>query len=203
MQALLDNDLLYKLTRYDLLFEFERLLGIRGFGQPHGRISTAPYALRLMKHPLPPARWPDAGQARALRDFLLKRSHGVTGTQADILSQLNIEAFDPGEVTLVAYALEHPDTEVLTGDKRALCAIATQPALALIARELSARCVHLEMVMRTPGRYSPLPRSISGGPRKGLSKLRQVQLVLRTPPGHSELVQLRSSPCQRVRGYTC
>jgi hypothetical protein len=149
MEALLDNDLLRKLTRYDLLFEFERLLALRGCVQPHGRVGTALYSLRLKSASPPASHWPDARQGLALREFILKRSHGVTGAQAEALTRLNIDAFDPGEVTLVAYALEHPTAVIFTGDKRCLRALATHPSLAPIAATLTGRCVHLESVMKT------------------------------------------------------
>lgn len=149
MEALLDNDLLRKLARYDLLIEFERLLTLRGFSHPHGRIGTAPYSLRLKKIPLPASHWPDTRQGLALRDLLLKRSRGVTGAQAQSLTALNVPAFDAGEITLVAYALENPSSMVFTGDKRALRTLASHPALLQTAASMTGRCVHLEMVIRT------------------------------------------------------
>ena len=148
IEALVDNDLVYKLARYDLLIEFERLLALRSFAQPHGRIATAPYALKLMKNPVVADWWPDARQADALRGFLLKRCRPVTGTRAAALTALNVEALDPGEVTLVAYALEHESALIFTGDKRALRAIAQQPSLTGIAAALDRRFVHLSMVAR-------------------------------------------------------
>jgi hypothetical protein len=147
VEALLDNDFLYKLARYDLMLEFERLLDIRSFDRPYGRISTAAFSLKLMKQPFPSSRWPDERQAKVLREFCLKRSHGVTGSQSDALVRLNVEAFDPGEVTLVAYALEHEQSLVFTGDKRAIRALAIQPELASVAASLTNRIVHLDMVM--------------------------------------------------------
>lgn len=148
MEALIDNDVLYKLSRYDLLAEFERLLEIRRFDRPHGRISTAPYALKVMQKPVPSDRWPDSRQADVLRQFCFNRSRGVTGSQSDTLVRLNVDAFDPGEVTLVAYALEHQSSLIFTGDKRAIRAIAYHPQLREIAAILNRRFVHLEMVMR-------------------------------------------------------
>jgi hypothetical protein len=147
MEALIDNDVLYKLARYDLLLEFERLLQIKGYEQPHGRVGTAPFALKVITQPVPKDRWPDPRQADALRAFCNSRSRGVTGTQADSLVALNVEAFDPGEITLVAYALEHAESLIFTGDKRAIRALASDTRLASVAPALQERFVHLEMVM--------------------------------------------------------
>lgn len=147
MEALIDNDVLYKLARYDLLLEFERLLQIKGYEQPHGRVGTAPFALKVITQPVPKERWPDPRQADALRAFCNSRSRGVTGTQSDSLVALNVEAFDPGEITLVAYALEHAESLIFTGDKRAIRALASDTRLASVAPALQERFVHLEMVM--------------------------------------------------------
>ena len=149
MEALLDNDVLYKLARYGLLADFEQLLINRGFTAPHGRTAAAPWSMRSMKDPPPADRWPDPAQAVAFRDFCFQRCRGATGAQAAHLDALNVPAFDAGEVALVARALEVHDAIVFTGDKRAMQAMANEPQLATVKVALARRVVHLEMAMET------------------------------------------------------
>jgi hypothetical protein len=149
MEALLDNDVLYKLARFGLLADFEQLLLNRGYTRPHGRTAAAPWSMRSMKDPPPADRWPDPAQAVAFRDFCFQRCQGVTGAQATHLDALNVPAFDAGEVALVARALEVHDAIVFTGDKRAIQAMASEPQLATVKVALARRIIHLEMVMET------------------------------------------------------
>lgn len=148
MEALLDNDLLRKLTRYGLLHEFERLLAVRGYDEPHRRVPTAPWALRVVRGRISTEFWPDPAQAEVLRMFLERRSAGATGSDEDALVALNVLGFDAGELQLVAYALDHPSSIVFTGDKRAIRVVCNNPRLAAVKARMSGRFVHLNTVMR-------------------------------------------------------
>lgn len=55
---------------------------------------------------------------------------------------------DPGEVVLVALLLEQPKSLLVTGDKRALLEIGTNPALAAVAASLRGRVVCVEALLR-------------------------------------------------------
>lgn len=147
MEALLDNDLLYKLTRYGLLHEFERLLVIWGYGPPHKRIASAPWSLRTVRGKITPDRWPDPAEAETLRQFLFARSSAATGAAAAALTALAVPAFDAGEVQLVAYAMEHPQSRIMTGDKRAIRALCHEPALAAAKAAVGGRIIHLNSVI--------------------------------------------------------
>lgn len=148
MEALLDNDLLRKLTRYGLLHEFERLLVLRGYDEPHKRVASAPWSLQTIPGKISSDLWPDPAQADVLRTFLDRRSAGATGSRADSLVALNVPAFDAGELQLVAYALDHPSSIVFTGDKRAIKAVCDEPKLMAVKVAMAGRFVHLNMVMR-------------------------------------------------------
>jgi hypothetical protein len=148
VEALLDNDLIYKLTRYGLLHEFERLLVAWGYDAPHKRVASAPFSLRTTPaNKVSATMWPDPSQVDVLRAFCFQRSSGATGSQADALSALNVPKFDAGEVQLVAYAIDHRESVVFTGDKRAVMALSQQPPLIAAKAALTHRVIHLNSVM--------------------------------------------------------
>jgi hypothetical protein len=148
VEAIIDNDVLHKLARYDLLQEFDALLSSRGHVAPYGRLASAPYALRATATRVCPAKWPNPSQAAALCSFLSARTQNVVGASADALIALDVLSFDVGEAQLTAYVMETPRSLLFTGDKKALEVIATNPNLAHVCAALQGRVICLEQILR-------------------------------------------------------
>lgn len=135
---LLDNDALLKLAAYDLIDEALRALHVE-----HGEVAvlpTAKYALLPAKNRL--LRCKDEETANRLEAFLGSCS---IIPQEEIASELldeltDIQSLDSGEAVLFAFAATHSGAKVVTGDKRAIGALAS----ARVAEELQGRVMALE-----------------------------------------------------------
>lgn len=147
MEALLDNDVIKKITEYGFLLPFSNVLASAGYSQPHGRLASAPYKLAVRGRRAGRG-WADAAKVAALDQFFTRETQAVTGASAQLIEALNVPYFDVGEVQLLARALEVPESHILTGDKNAIRALATDPALAQYAAPMKRRIIHFEMIVQ-------------------------------------------------------
>lgn len=148
MQALLDNDLVYKVARLDLLPELDALLVAWGSRVPYGRLGTARHVLRTFRQPPPTDRWPVSGQQAALDAFLLNRCVSLRASDAILMARLaDVRGIDSGEVQLFARAMELTDAIIVTGDKNAMRALAQNAQLTDITTALAGKLVSFEMVL--------------------------------------------------------
>jgi hypothetical protein len=135
---LLDNDALLKLAAYDLLEEALRSLQVAH--DDVAVLSTAKYALLPAKNRL--LRCKDEDTADRLEAFLGACSVIPQDEIApELLDELTgIQSLDTGEAVLFAFAATNPNARVVTGDKRAIGALAT----ARVASDLQGRVMVVE-----------------------------------------------------------
>lgn len=153
MQALLDNDLVYKVARLDLLPELDALLVAWGSRVPYGRLGTARHVLKTFRQPPPADRWPESGQQAALDAFLQNRCAPLRASDAILMARLAaVRGIDSGEVQLFARAMELTDAIIVTGDKNAMRALAQNSLLADVITALTGKLVSFEMVLASISR---------------------------------------------------
>ena len=137
IRLLVDTDVYCKLSVPGLFLEAIHLLGIDI--TECGRLAALPYMLR--KGPLRTVYGPDEC------DRLLTITHGmliVDGSDSKWLEQLiSLQSINPGEAQIFAMGAE-AGLLIMTGDKRALRALATIPDLIEL---LSGRIIVFEAIM--------------------------------------------------------
>jgi hypothetical protein len=138
---LLDNDALLKLASYDLIDEALQSLQLKPGDV--AVLPTAKYALLPTRNRL--LRCKDEQTASRLEAFLAACSViPQEQISPELLDKLTgIQSLDAGEAVLFAYAASNPDAIVVTGDKRAVGALAT----ADVADALSGRVMVLESLV--------------------------------------------------------
>lgn len=143
---LLDNDALLKLCSYDL------------FDQALNTLSASPddvYVLPTAKYSLLPAksrlkRCKDALTADRLEQVLKHvkvLSQEVTNLET-LDALLNFPGLDSGEALLITHATEMNDALIITGDKRAVAALASVDELENIASQLEGKVCTLELLIK-------------------------------------------------------
>ena len=140
----IDNDALLKLARYGLLKEALVSLGCTESDVrvlPTARYSLMPHKDRLR-------RCKDEASAQRLANFLAAAGQldlgSVDAAQLDEL--VASPGIDAGEAQLFAAAATQSDARIITGDKRALAALCSTPALASAVTALAGRIVAVETV---------------------------------------------------------
>jgi hypothetical protein len=146
VEALVDNDIIIALARFDLMVEFDTIT--RGkCTRPHRCVPAARNSLRL-SDPLW-ARYPSKAIRETAKSFFAGcKALGDKPLDICRFSQLlKAPGIDQGEAYLFDYACANADALVVTGDKNSTKALAADPALADIARALKGRIVHLECLI--------------------------------------------------------
>lgn len=143
-----DNDVTLKLAACDLLDEAVSALGSQ---------LTEVRLLATFKHKfgIASARNRARTQAQIGRNVFerivaFQSAVGEAGpvTSAELLEMLeDIPAIDTGESLLFAAAIEHPDSLVVTGDKRSLRSLASEQRCVEVARHLIGRVLCFEQVL--------------------------------------------------------
>lgn len=143
-QLLIDNDALLKLARYGLL---DAVIETFGSSPNDVRVlATAKFSLLPAKNRL--LRCKDEDSANRLEDFLKNSAPlNMADADPDLLDVLNeVPSIDAGEALLLAVGASNRETQVITGDKRALAALSADPAVSHVANALAGRVVTLEVV---------------------------------------------------------
>lgn len=145
-----DTDALSKLSAWDLYDEACRLLGaapseVCVFG-------AETHQIRKDRHGRWTGRLTEAGRLRALYAAESGRDDfPISDADADVLLSIKQEndAFevDEGERVLVAGVLRHDGSILTTNDKKALRALAAEPACSDICQRLAGRVIHLDQVI--------------------------------------------------------
>jgi hypothetical protein len=141
-----DNDILHKLAAFALWEEARAVLTV-GPKQVL-LLPTAPFVLGLKD---PATAVNRHGTALASR---LQKTVAASGTVEespaveDQVALAGVLGIDQGEAILIALASRSPPSVLLTGDKRSLRALATEPTCAPIVEHLAGRVVVLEQVVR-------------------------------------------------------
>ncbi len=145
-EAVLDNDIVQKLGRLELISDFGAFLDGLHYSSPFRRLATSRYALRTNRPA--PSHWPDTKQQTAVDNFLTGRCDSITISDPELTARLAaVPGIDVGEVQLFAYALEHATATVFTGDKTAIRALVQATSLQDITAALSGRIATVEMVL--------------------------------------------------------
>ena len=145
MIAIIDNDVILKLARWDLLSELTTLLG--GDGKRIYYLSTCIPALCGR-----PARMKrtgcDQASAERIRNFCSSANTLRAIPKASTLELLaGIPEIDVGEVQIFAISSVDADAITYMGDKRSLVALAATPAARSVALLLAGRVKCLEQVI--------------------------------------------------------
>lgn len=143
-----DNDVTWKLAACDLL------------DAAVSALDSDPTSVRLLatfKHRFGianarnrPKIQEQIGLAAYDRILAFQRAVGEVGpVSVDLLAMLeDVPAVDQGEAILFASAIEHPESLVLTGDKRSLRSLASSDGSREIASHLAGRVVCFEQVIK-------------------------------------------------------
>lgn len=145
MKVYLDVDALHKLGAFNALNEVLTVLGVSSaeVWVP----GTAKYKLRL-KTDAEAVKRHGADTAARLRDFIglvHEISEGPTEDEKRQLEQ--IQGLDAGELLLIAMAARSDDSLIVTGDKNAMRALASQQRCAQFATRLAGRVICLEQLL--------------------------------------------------------
>lgn len=144
MIAIIDNDVILKLARWDLHGELNGLLAACG---PVYHLPTCVYALcgsasRMRKTGC------DEESAQRIRAFCAATAPLPPSRDVQALTALaGIPGIDVGEVQIFAAASADPQALTYMGDKRSLLAIASAPSVGVLKAMLAGRVKCLEQVM--------------------------------------------------------
>ena len=139
-RLLIDNDVLIKLAHWGLLASLPKAFGL----QWSDAATLESIKFRAMRADAKLFRTEDI--ARVLSAQLAHAAELPAPRPEDLSLLQDIVGLDAGEVELIAACLATSDAIFITGDKRALRALA-QPELAAIAEQLAGRIVCLEQVL--------------------------------------------------------
>lgn len=144
MIVVVDNDVMQALASWDLL------------GDLPGIFNVEPADLRV----LDTARFryqvknPEKGRLKfgeawdRIAAFLSTTPTVTTADAEDMEAAANVVNFDDGELVLFSFASRTPDSIIITGDKRALEAVAKTATLQPMRERLAGRVVSLEQVLQ-------------------------------------------------------
>jgi hypothetical protein len=163
--AFVDNDIVVKLAALDLCDEAFRVLGVKC-----GEIQvlpTAKYRLYVAKNREKGIlRW--GAEIHSRIQAFLSQVCETPGSPdpGDEQSLANIMGVDPGEAILFSAASRLQDSRIVTGDKKSVVALASEPKCKELVEKLAGRVVCLEQVVRDTiddlGFAKVLPRVTTG-----------------------------------------
>jgi hypothetical protein len=144
MKVYADNDIIHKLAAFGLLDETLHFLEIT-----HSDIYvliTAKYKFRINKRDKGAKRYGEETHGRICKIIasVNKLSNEPPSATVDCLGRSM--GIDAGEAILFAAAAEDPQALILTGDKKALCALATSGANEIV-EQLAGRILCLEQIV--------------------------------------------------------
>lgn len=145
MIAIIDNDVIFKMARWNLLAELTTLLG----GDPRKirHLSTCVHALCGTQSRMRRTGCDEASAGR-IRAFCAASSPLSDAVDPVLLDELAaIDAIDAGEVQIFATASGDPDAITYMGDKRSLLALAGARSLERVTALLAGRVKCLEQVI--------------------------------------------------------
>lgn len=139
-RLIVDVDALVKLAHWGLLGELEGATGI----PPVRQATVESIRFRAVRHD--PKLFSDATVADYLA-VALSQFGAAWRPDAEVVARLQgIAGLDAGEITLIAMLCSDPQAMLVTGDKRALLALAA-PGLEDIVKRIAGRIVCLEQVV--------------------------------------------------------
>lgn len=141
-----DNDILHKLAAFDLWEEARAVLSVSP--KQVLLLPTAPFALGLNDPAKAIARHGTALASRLQETVTASLTVEESPAVDDQIALAGVLGIDQGEAILIALASRSPPAMLLTGDKRSLRALATEPACKPIVERLAGRVVVLEQVVR-------------------------------------------------------
>jgi hypothetical protein len=163
--SFVDNDIIVKLAALDLCDEAFRVLGLK-FSEIQ-ILPTAKYRLHVARNKEKGIRRWGAEIHSRIDAFLSKVGEASETPDPDDEQILaNIVGVDAGEAILFSAASRLPDSSILTGDKRSIVALASEPKCKAVVEKLTGRVICLEQVVRDAiddlGFGSVLPRLTMG-----------------------------------------
>lgn len=138
-RVLVDNDVLIKLAHWGLLDHFAQAMGVTWADV------SAPPSLLFRAQRADTKLFRDAAAARALAAHLAT-AQSLAPDPAVVEALQGLPGLDAGEVLLIADLAKSPDAVLVTGDKRALAALAAS-GLRWLHPQLSGRILCLEQVL--------------------------------------------------------
>lgn len=149
MICLSDNDLLIHLAAWNLLAEFQALLQDK-FGVAASDIYVLDSFVRQLQTN---RRW-EAQYGRNVLDraerfcATLPRVYSLSYDRPTVIALSEVDDIDEGEAVLIAVALQHPDSMILTNELRFLGALASgDPVCIPYCAALQGRILHLRQIV--------------------------------------------------------
>lgn len=139
-RLLVDNDVLIKLTHWGLLTSLPTIFGLQWSD------AATLESIKLRARRADAKLFRSADIAQALCEQLVHAAELPAPRPEDLSLLQDVVDLDAGEVELIAACLATPGAIFVTGDKRALRALA-RPELAHIAEQLAGRILCLEQVL--------------------------------------------------------
>jgi hypothetical protein len=137
----LDNDILLKLTAFDV---FEEAIATLDLNWQNLRILNT--AIHIFKGKKVAAQYSEAVRQKAID--IVQTCKAIPTEDSDEFSLLQkIDNIDPGEATLIAATARESEFWLITGDKCCLNALSEDPRLELVARRLFGRIICLEQLI--------------------------------------------------------
>ncbi len=141
--AIVDNDIVDKLTAVDLLPDLPGLLGVPASGL---RILPTLKWRYLKKRAKAVARLTEQ-KVNDILAFCERTAAVPNAPDEDVAAMASIQNLDDGELLLISYASRQPDSVLVTGDKRCLAALTTTPSASAVAARLDGRVLCLEQLI--------------------------------------------------------
>lgn len=150
MICLADNDLLLHLAAWNLLAEFQALLQDR-FGTAAENVYVLEGFVRRLK--AENSAWERQYGRNALNRAVrfceaLPQVYSLPYDSATLIALEPVDDIDEGEAILIAVALQHPGSLILTNELRFLGALSSNPNCAPYVAALQGRILHLRQVIR-------------------------------------------------------
>jgi hypothetical protein len=139
------------MVRYLSMSEFDRILRKNGCERPHRCFPTAVSGLRLRRR----TRWqcyPTDGVRDDVAAFVKSGTplNPLVDSQASRIIELTSDpSIDAGEAYLIDYACSQSESILITGDKRCVVALASNPRFGSILPLLHGRLVHLDCILES------------------------------------------------------
>lgn len=149
-EALIDNDVVIAMARYDLMTEFDTIL--RGkCCRPLRCCPVARFSLRLDPSKSLWKAYPSNSVRDRVKTFIdaCKPIPNKPGDAELLAKLLKIQGVNDGEAALIEYAIENPKTIIITGDQHCTFAIAGKSDYEALRRKLAKRVVHMECLFES------------------------------------------------------
>lgn len=164
MTLFIDNDALLKLAIYDLIDTALTMFNFQP-GDIHV-LATAKYALLPAKNRLRHCKTEES--AERLEVFLSKATKlNAESVDSEVLDALSAKpCIDPGEALMFAMATSDLDSNIITGDKRALAALHDGSGLESVRNALAGRvlCLELLFLFLVEGDFGRVQASVRSQP---------------------------------------